>query len=191
MLFRSKAILLIALAMLLIMARSFKSIVIPIQSIAFSAVSLCSALGALNWIMTHEVSANLFGIYQQSQLEAWALIFIVAVLFGLSMDYEIFIVSRIREAKLKGDSNEDAIISGLTHTGSVVSGAALILIAALIGLSFSEIAGLQQVGLGLALGIAIDATLIRFILLPSVMSILGEWNWWFFKRITSAPLRKQ
>ena len=181
-----KAILLIALAMLLIMARAFKSIVIPVQSIAFSIISLCCALGALNWIMTHEVSANLFGIYQQSQLEAWALIFIVGVLFGLSMDYEIFIVSRIREAKLKGDSNRDAIISGLTHTGSVVSGAALILIAALIGLSFSEIAGLQQVGLGLAIGIAIDATLIRFVLLPSVMSILGKWNWWIFQSITSA-----
>ena len=133
----------------------------------------------------------LFRSYQQSQIEAWALIFIVGVLFGLSMDYEIFIVSRIREAKLKGDSNRDAIISGLTHTGSVVSGAALILIAALIGLSFSEIAGLQQVGLGLALGIAIDATLIRFILLPSVMSILGEWNWWFFKKITSVKILKR
>ena len=117
--------------------------------------------------------SSILGTYHLDQIEAWVLIFLFAVLFGLSMDYEVFIVSRIREAKDHGASNEEAITEGLAHTGGVVTAAAIILISALSGLVFGRIPGLQQLGVGLACGVLIDATLIRGLLLPSAMVLLG------------------
>ena len=111
-------------------------------------------------------------------MEAWVLIFLFAVLFGLSMDYEVFIVSRIKEARDRGASNNEAITEGLAHTGGVITAAAIILISALGGLVIGHIPGLQQLGVGLALGVFIDATIIRGLLLPSAMVLLGRWNWW-------------
>ena len=94
------------------------------------------------------------------------------------MDYEVFIVSRIREAWDRGETNEVSIVEGLSHTGGVVTAAAAILIVAVSGLANSHFAGLQELGLGLAFGILIDATIIRGLLLPSAMTLLGKWNWW-------------
>jgi RND superfamily putative drug exporter len=94
------------------------------------------------------------------------------------MDYEIFIVSRIREARDKGASNEEAIREGMQATGTVVTVAALIFVSALTGLISGHFAGLQQLGIGLAIGVLIDATIIRGLLLPSTMVLLGRWNWW-------------
>ena len=101
-----------------------------------------------------------------------------AVLFGLSMDYEVFIVSRIREAHESGLSTKDSVISGMAHTGGVVSAAALIMITALSGLIAGHFAGLQQLGIGLTVGVLVDATLVRGLLLPSSMVLLDKWNWW-------------
>mgnify|MGYP000482269584 CR=1 FL=1 len=113
-----------------------------------------------------------------------------AVLFGLSMDYEVFIVSRMREARDKSESTVDAIKEGLAHTGGVVTAAAVILVGALGGLANGHIAGLQELGVGLALGILIDATIVRTLLLPSVMTILGKWNWWLPAGIAKAAMTK-
>jgi RND superfamily putative drug exporter len=118
------------------------------------------------------------GTYQLQQIEAWVLILLFVILFGLSMDYEIFIVSRIREARDRGASNEDAIREGMNSSGTVVTTAALIFITALSGLIFGHFAGLQQLGIGLAIGVFVDATIIRGLLLPSAMVLLGDWNWW-------------
>jgi RND superfamily putative drug exporter len=101
------------------------------------------------------------------------------MLFGLSMDYEVFIVSRIRESWRTGSSNADAIVEGLSQTGAVVTSAALIMVVALSGLVFGHIAGLQELGVGLALGVLVDALIVRALLLPSIMTLLGERNWWF------------
>ena len=119
-----------------------------------------------------------FGTYQLEQLEAWVLILLFAILFGLSMDYELFIVSRMREAWDRGASNEEAIREGMRNSGTVVTAAALIFITALTGLITGHFAGLQQLGIGLAAGVLIDATIIRGLLLPSAMVLLGKWNWW-------------
>ena len=107
------------------------------------------------------------------------LILLFANLFGLSMDYEIFIVSRMREAWDRGASNEEAIREGMRNSGTVVTAAALIFITALTGLITGHFAGLQQLGIGLAAGVLIDATIIRGLLLPSAMVLLGKWNWWW------------
>ena len=108
----------------------------------------------------------------------WALIFLGAVLFGLSMDYEIFLVSRMREARDKGATNSEAIIAGFAQTGVVVSAAAIIFVSAMSGFVLGHFAGLQQLGVGLGVGVLIDATIIRGLLLPSTMVLLGRWNWW-------------
>jgi RND superfamily putative drug exporter len=119
-----------------------------------------------------------------------------AVLFGLSMDYELFLTSRMREAKDAGATNKDAIIEGIANTSGVVTGAAIILVGALSGFVFGHFAGLQELGIGLAAGIIIDATIIRGLLLPSSMVLLGRWNWWLpqglasFLKIKASPLEE-
>ena len=125
---------------------------------------------------------------QLEQLEAWVLVLLFAVLFGLSMDYEIFIVSRMREAWDRGAGNEESIREGMRNSGTVVTASALIFISALTGLISGHFAGLQQLGVGLAAGVLIDATVIRGLLLPSAMVLLGKWNWWMPGQRKAPPL---
>jgi RND superfamily putative drug exporter len=134
--------------------------------------------------------SSILGTYQVDQIEGWVPIFLFAVLFGLSMDYEVFIVTRMREARDKGASNSEAIREGLAHTGGVVTAAAIILVGALGGLANGDIAGLQELGVGLAFGILIDATIVRSLLLPSVMVILGKWNWWLPAVVAKAAMTR-
>jgi RND superfamily putative drug exporter len=131
--------------------------------------------------MKYGIAKALLGTYQLDQIEIWALVFLVAILFGVSMDYEIFIVSRVREAWLSGEDNESAIIEGFVRTLGVVTAAAIIFISAVSGFIFGHFAGLQELGLGLTLAVLIDATLVRALLLPSAMVLLGKWNWWLPK----------
>jgi RND superfamily putative drug exporter len=141
-------------------------------------VSISISYAALVAVFKYGFGSTLLGTYQLDQIEAWVLIFMFAVLFGLSMDYEIFLVSRMREAKDAGATDNGAITHGIAHTSGVVSGAAIILVGALSGFVFGHFAGLQELGIGLAVGIIIDATIIRGLLLPSSMALLGRWNWW-------------
>ena len=162
----------------LVLVRAFRSIILPLKAIVMDLISIAVAYGCLVLVFRFGFGASLLGTYRLDQIEAWVLIFLFALLFGLSMDYEVFIVSRMREAKDRGASNSEAIVEGLAHTGGVVTAAAIILVGALGGMVFGHFAGLQQLGVGLALGILIDATIIRGLLLPSVMVLLGRWNWW-------------
>jgi uncharacterized membrane protein YdfJ with MMPL/SSD domain len=157
----------------LILLRTFRSVILAIKAIVLDLISIAAAFALL--VLVFKLG---FGTYQLQQLEAWVLILLFAVLFGLSMDYEIFIVSRMREAWDRGASNEDAIREGMRNSGTVVTAAALIFITALTGLIAGHFAGLQQLGIGLAAGVLIDATIIRGLLLPSAMMLLGKWNWW-------------
>lgn len=157
---------------------AFKSIVLPIKAVLLDGLSIFVACGALVIFTQLGLGNKIFGMYHLDQIEAWSLLLIAVVLFGLSMDYEIFIVSRIIEARKDGASDEEAIRIGIRETASIVTAAALILIAALSGLIFGHFAGLQEIGIGLAVGIAVDATIIRIFLLPSAMVLLGKWNWW-------------
>jgi RND superfamily putative drug exporter len=128
------------------------------------------------------LGSKLFGTYQLPQIEVWALLFLVVILFGISMDYEVFMVSRIRESWVLGGSNETAVIDGFGRTMRVVTTAAMIFVAAVSGFISGHFAGLQELGVGLAAAILIDATLIRLLLLPSAMILLGRLNWWMPKR---------
>ncbi|MBC7462647.1 MAG: MMPL family transporter [Actinobacteria bacterium] len=172
-------IVLLALALAyLTLLRAFRSLVLPLKAIILDLISVAVAYASLVLVFRFGFASSILGTYRLDQIEAWVLIFLFAVLFGLSMDYEVFIVARIREARLNGASNTDAIIEGIVHTSGVVTAAAVILVGALGGFVGGHFAGLQQLGIGLACGILIDATIIRGLLLPSAMVLLGRWNWW-------------
>jgi RND superfamily putative drug exporter len=178
----------------LFLVRAFRSLLLAALAIVLDLVSVTVAYGLIVEMFRFGIGSRLLGTYQVSQIEGWVPIFLFAVLFGLSMDYEVFIVSRVREAWLESGDSSQAIVEGLARTGGVVSAAALILVGALGGLVLGHVAGLQELGVGLALGILIDASVVRAILLPSAMGLLGRWSWWLPSwiarplRVTAAPL---
>ncbi len=170
-------LLVLALAYLVLL-RAFRSLVLPLMAVALDATSVAATYGLLVVIFRFGVGADVLGLYRVSQIEGWVPIFLFAMLFGLSMDYEVFFVTRMRESWDARGDNRRAVSDGLTHTGRVVSAAALIMVGALSGLVAGHVAGLQEIGAGLALGVLIDATIVRGLLMPSLMTLLGRWNWW-------------
>ena len=161
----------------LLLMRAFRSIWLPLKAIALGLISVGVAISAIVWVFRYSIGSTWLGTYQIAQVEIWALVFLLVVLFGISMDYEVFLVSRMREAIDGGATNDEAIVEGLASTGGVVTAAALIFVAAVSGLIGGHFLGLQQIGVGLAVGVFIDATLIRGFLLPSSMVLLGKYNW--------------
>ena len=161
----------------LLLMRAFRSIWLPLKAIALGLLSVAVAISAIVWVFRYSLGATWLGTYQIDQVEIWALLFLLVVLFGLSMDYEVFLVTRMREAIDRGATNDEAIVEGLANTGGVVTAAALIFVSAVSGLIGGHFLGLQQIGIGLAVGVLIDATLIRGFLLPSSMVLLGKYNW--------------
>jgi RND superfamily putative drug exporter len=153
----------VALTFLLLL-RAFRSLVLPLKALVLNALSVGAVYGIL---------ALLWG-----EVEGWIPVFLFAVLFGLSMDYEVFLVSRMRETWDLGAGNRDAVARGLERTGHIVTAAALIMVVALSGLAAGEIEPLRQFGVALALAVLIDATLVRAVLVPALMAVLGRWNWW-------------
>lgn len=174
----------------IVLLRAFRSLVLPLMAILLDLISITVAYGSLVLVFRFGVGSSILGTYQLDQIEAWVLIFLFAVLFGLSMDYEVFIVSRMQEARNRGATNTEAIIEGLARTGGVVTAAAIILVGALGGMVIGHFAGLQQLGVGLAFGVLIDATIIRGLLLPSTMVLLGRWNWWLPKPVAKLVVTK-
>ena len=173
-----------------LLIRSFRSLLLPLVAVLLDLISLAATYGLLVAVFRFGFLSPILGTYHVPQIEGWVPVFLFAVLFGLSMDYEVFIVSRMREARDRGAVTSEAIKEGLAHTGGVVTAAAIILVGALGGLANGHIAGLQELGVGLALGILIDATIVRTLLLPSVMTILGKWNWWLPEPVAKAAMTK-
>ncbi len=177
-----------------LLMRAFRSLLLPLKAVLLNLLSVAAAYGMLVLFFRFGVGESLLGLYQFDQIEAWIPIFLFAMLFGLSMDYEVFLVTRMREAWDAGDDNETAVSHGLERTGRIITAAAIIMCAAFSGFLAGNIVGLQEFGLGLAVAIFVDATIVRSILVPSLMAILGRWNWWLppsFARIVrvrpSAP----
>ena len=124
------------------------------------------------------VGDDVAGLYRFGQVEGWIPIFLFAMLFGLSMDYEVFLVTRMREAWDDGADNATAVAYGLERTGRIITAAAVIMCAAFLGFVAGRIVGLQEFGLGLAVAILVDATIVRSLLVPSMMRLFDRWNWW-------------
>jgi uncharacterized membrane protein YdfJ with MMPL/SSD domain len=160
-----------------LLVRAFRSLLLPLKAIVLNLLSIGAAYGIL--VLAFKLGAGEpFGLTQFDQIEGWIPVFLFAMLFGLSMDYEVFLVSRMREEWDATKDNEAAVRQGLAKTGRLVTAAGLIMFAAFMGFVAGSIVGLQQFGLGLAAAILIDVTIIRALLVPSAMKIFGRWNWW-------------
>jgi len=156
----------------------FRSLVVAASAIVLNLLSVGAAYGLLVLVFQHGVGADLLGFQQVDTVEAWVPLFLFSVLFGLSMDYHVFIMSRIRERYVKTGQNEEAVAHGVASTARLITGAALIIIVVFIGFATGDLVMFQQMGFGVAVSLAIDATLIRTVLLPASMKLLGDWNWY-------------
>jgi putative drug exporter of the RND superfamily len=162
----------------LLLVRAFRSVVLPLVTSVMVALSLGAAYGVMVAVFRFGFASSLLGTYRVAQIEGWVPVFLFALLFGLSMDYQVFIVARAREAREGGAGPDEAIIRGLGYTGGVVSAAAVIMVGALAGLVIGRVAGLQELGVGVAAGVLADVLVVRGVVLPSVMGLLGRWTWW-------------
>ena len=163
---------------LILLTRAFRSIVLPIKAVILNLVSLAASFGIIVFIFQEGHGSSLWNITATQAITAWIPLMIFAFLFGLSMDYEVFMLTRMREAYDETHSTSRAIELGLARTGKLVTSAALILMFAFLVLSSSPGFEIKVFAIGLAAGIIFDATVIRALLVPSLMTLLGRWNWW-------------
>ena len=162
----------------LLLMRAFRSLLLPLKAVILNLLSVAAAYGALVLVFRFGLGKDVLGLYQFPQIEGWIPIFLFAMLFGLSMDYEVFLVSRMREEWDETHDNERAVAIGLERTGRIVTAAAVIMVAAFCGFMAGSIVGLQEFGAGLAVAILLDATLVRAVMVPALMAIMGRYNWW-------------
>jgi RND superfamily putative drug exporter len=161
----------------LVLVRAFRSLLLPLKAIALNLLTVAAASGLMIAIFEWGWGSSL-GLLHVNQIEGWIPVFMFTLLFGLSMDYEVFLVSRMREAWDATRSNHRAVTHGLASTGRVVTAAGLIMAVTFSGLMFGSIPTMQQLGFGLAVAILIDISLVRGLLLPSTMALAGRWNWY-------------
>ena len=167
----------LGLSFLLLMV-VFRSIVVPIKAILMNLLSVGATYGVLTLVFQQGVGADLLGFTQVEAIEAWLPLMLFSILFGLSMDYHVFLLSRIRERYNETGDNTASVAYGVRSTASVITGAALIMVAVFGGFALGDISPLQQMGFGLGFAILLDATIIRTIVVPASMKLLGDWNWY-------------
>jgi RND superfamily putative drug exporter len=161
----------------ILLLRAFRSLLLPLKAIVLNLLSIGAAYGLLV-VFFKWGGAGALGLISFDQIEGWIPVFIFAMVFGLSMDYEVFLVSRMREEWDAGKPNDEAVALGLAKTGRIVTAAGLVMFAAFMGFVAGSIVGLQQFGFGLAMAIVIDVSIVRALLVPSAMELFGRWNWW-------------
>ena len=164
-------------AFLLLLA-SFRSLVIATTAIAMNLMSVAAAYGALVLTFQHTWAENLLGFSSNGAIAHWLPLFLFVILFGLSMDYHVFILSRIREAFDRGLRTEDAVAHGIRSTAGVVTSAAVVMVGAFSLFATMPLRDMKEMGIGLAVAVLIDATIVRAVLLPAVMTLLGDRNWY-------------
>ncbi len=170
---------LIAITTFILLARAFRSLLLPLKAIILNVLSVAAAWGVLVlvWQDGHGSEA-IWGIQATGSIQSWMPLIIFAFLFGLSMDYEVFILSRMREEYDRTGSTDTAVVQGIGRTGRLVTSAALILFLAFTSMASGPDTGVKMFATGLAAGILIDATIIRALIVPAVISLMGRWNWW-------------
>ena len=169
--------LVLSLSFLLLLV-AFRSVVIPIKAILMNLLSVGAAYGLVTLVSLKGWGASVLGFEQVPVVEQWVPLLLFAVLFGLSMDYQVFLLSRIKEAWDRTGDNTQAVTEGIGATAGIITGAALIMVAVFAGFAAGDLVMFQQMGFGLAVAVLLDATLIRTILVPSAMKLLGRWNWY-------------
>lgn len=161
------------------------SVLVPLKALVMNALSLAASIGVLTWVFQEGHGAGLLGFTPVGGLESYVVVTAVAVGFGLAMDYEVFLLARIKEAWDAGASNDEAVAVGLQRSGRIVTSAALVMVAVFLGFVAGDLLVIKQIGLAMAVIVAIDATIVRMLLVPATMTLLGRWNWW-----APAPLRR-
>jgi RND superfamily putative drug exporter len=173
-----------AFALLLV---TFRSIVIPVKAILLNVLSVAAAMGIVTWVFQDGNLEGLLSFESTGAITSWFPLMLFVILFGLSMDYHVFILSRIKEAVDRGKSTEDAVAHGIKSTAGVVSAAALVMVAVFGIFATLSFIDMKQFGVGLAAAVLIDATLVRGVLLPAAMKLLGDWNWYLPSRLEWLP----
>jgi RND superfamily putative drug exporter len=164
----------------------FRSIVVPIKAVIMNLLSVGAAYGLLVLVL-QQGRFNIFGFQQVEKIEAWLPIFLFAILFGLSMDYHVFLLSRIRERYDQTHDNTESVVFGVRSTGRLITGAALIMVAVFAGFATGELVMFQEMGFGAGVAVLIDATIVRSILVPASMRLLGDWNWYLPRWLSWLP----
>jgi RND superfamily putative drug exporter len=170
---------LIAIGTFLLLARAFRSVLLALKAVVFNLVSLAAAYGVLTfvWQQGHGSDA-LWGIPASGAITMWVPLMVFAFLFGLSMDYEVFIIARIREAYDNTGSARSAVIEGIGRTGRLVTSAALILMLTFLSMSSGPQTDIKILATGLGAGILVDAVIVRALMVPAMVALFGRWNWW-------------
>ncbi|WP_051218464.1 MMPL family transporter [Nocardioides insulae] len=168
----------VAMSVILLMIL-FRSVVVPIKAAVMNLLSIAAAYGVLVLVFQHGYGAGLLGLDHAIPVSSWVPILLFAVLFGLSMDYEVFLLSAIRDDWLDTGDARGSVVRGLASTGRVISVAAAIMVAVFLGFATEPGVVVKMIGVGLAVAVALDATVVRMILVPATMTLLGRWNWWF------------
>jgi RND superfamily putative drug exporter len=166
---------------------TFRSLVIPIKAIVLNLLSVGAAYGVLVYLFQEGHGEKLLGFESTGAITSWLPLFLFVILFGLSMDYHVFILSRIREAFDRGMSTEDAVAHGIKSTAGVVTSAAIVMVAVFAIFATLRAIEFKQMGVGLAIAVLVDATIVRAVLLPATMKLLGDWNWYLPRRLRRIP----
>jgi RND superfamily putative drug exporter len=168
----------IAIVTMIVLFLAFGSIVLPIKAVLMNVASLGAALGIVVWIFQEGHFADALGFTPSGYIDPSNLLLMIALLFALATDYEVFLLSRVREEWDLGADNRTAVLRGMQSTGSIITAAALILIVVVGAFAFSGITFMKMIGLGMAIAIFLDATVVRMLLVPATMRLLGRANWW-------------
>jgi putative drug exporter of the RND superfamily len=187
---------LIAVITFVLLARAFRSLLLPLKAIVLNILSVAAAWGVLVLVWQHGYGSDaIWGIDATGSIQSWMPLMVFAFLFGLSMDYEVFILARMREEYDRSGSTETAVVNGLGRTGRLVTSAALILFLTFVAMSSGPGTDLKMFATGLGAGILLDATVIRALIVPAVIALMGRWNWWLphwparMLRVEPSPLR--
>jgi putative drug exporter of the RND superfamily len=157
---------------------TFRSLLLPLKAIALNLLSVGATFGLLAIVFQHGFGVGLLGTESYGYVQNFVPILLLAILFGLSTDYEVFLLNRVREEYQRGGDNTGSVAIGLARTAPLISGAAVLMLAVFGAFTFTGINPIQQLGFGLAVAVAVDATLIRLVIVPASMRLLGRWNWW-------------
>lgn len=162
----------------LLLTLVFRSLVLSATAVVLNLLSVGAAYGLLVLVFQHGIGADLLGLQQVERVEAWVPIFLFSVLFALSMDYHVFLLSRIRERYAQTRDTNQAVVHGIAATGRIITGAALIIVVVFAGFAAGQLVMFQQMGFGVGVALLVDATLIRMVVVPAAMALLGRWNWY-------------
>jgi RND superfamily putative drug exporter len=174
---------LIAVTTFVLLARAFRSLILPVKAIVLNVLSVAAAWGVLVLVWQHGLGSEaIWGIQATGSIPSWMPLMVFAFLFGLSMDYEVFMLSRMREEYDRTGSTETAVVQGIGRTGRLVTSAALILFLSFAAMASGPDTQVKMMATGLAAGILLDATVIRALIVPAVIALMGRWNWWLPRR---------